>query len=202
VNQGSFQLSNNLGFKIKCTALSLPVGNEMKIIGSSGKNGGRSLEALEFSGCTQEGNGGKLCKVTSGKITTTLVLNLLGYSNTARTGPILVLFAPDNGTDFVTVGFTEEGEECKAKTALVEGNVVGRARANGTDVVVGTDELEAKHGEVNFDNVAHTILIENGGVLTQVNSKLQFAGNAAKLEGTALLLIDSGGAANWGVFTA
>jgi hypothetical protein len=200
----NFVLTANTSQTITCKTISLPVGSEMQIIGSPAKTGGRSLEALEFTGCTVANNGEKCLVSNGGVVKTTLVLNLLGYSTGTRTGPILVLFAPDVGKDFVTVSFTPEtGGKCTLPSALVEGNVVGLERVGGVNVEVGAHETETLHGEVAFAALNKTIWLEIAGSLVSVKSAMSAFGTGAKFQGIALLLVDSeGGSVQWGVFTA
>lgn len=198
----NFIFSSNIGILITCAGLRLPVANEMQIIGSSGANGGRSLERLEFTGCTVTGNGTG-CDVESGLFVTNLLVTLLGYSTATRSGLVLVLFAPDSGTEITTLRFTGLGVgECKASSALWSGNLTGLARVNGQLLEVGKEPAETLHGEVNFSGNTKTIWIENGGTLDEIKSKFEWGGNAMKLTGTALLLIDLSSPVVWGVFTA
>jgi len=193
----NFILTAAAGPVITCKTTSLPIGSEMQIIGSAGKNGGTSLEAIAFGGCTQEKNG-EACTVENEKIQTNLVVNLLGYASETRGGPILVLFAPDTGKVFVTVKFSGT---CTFPTTSVEGTVIGLARVGGVNVQPGAG-TEKTHGEVTFDNVGSTIWLEKEGVLTSVKSGMKAFGLAANLKGTALLLVDlASGPVNWGVFT-
>ena len=107
------------GIEIKCKALSLPVANEMQLIGSTGANAGKSLEVLHFTECTVEKNG-EHCDVENQLILTNLIASLLGYSNSDRTGLVLVLFVPDAGVkDFTTLRFAAlPGGECKISALL------------------------------------------------------------------------------------
>ncbi|HWJ20249.1 MAG TPA: hypothetical protein VNR65_16150 [Geobacterales bacterium] len=191
------------GLTVTCTSLSLPVANEMQLIGSTGANAGKSLEALHFTGCTVASNGAG-CDVENGLILTNLVSNLLGYSTPTKTGPILVLFVPDQAKDFVTIHFKAlSGGECKVPSALVEGSVIGLARVNGANVVVGSEPAETLHGEVSFAGLNKTIWMESNGTLMSVKSGFNVGGLGAKFTGIALLLVDSAaGPVNWGVFTA
>jgi hypothetical protein len=191
------------GVTITCTGLNLPVVNEMQIIGSTGANAGKSLEALNFTGCTTTTNGTK-CDVENESVQTNLVSNLLGYSTATKTGPIFVLFAPDVAKDFATIRFKAlTGGECKVPSLLVEGNVIGLARVNGANVVVGSEPAETLHGEVSFAGINKTIWMETEGTLMSLKSHMEVGGLGAKFTGIALLLVNSAtGPVNWGVFTA
>ncbi|HEX5853587.1 MAG TPA: hypothetical protein VFY36_10895 [Solirubrobacteraceae bacterium] len=196
------------GVKIKCTGLTLPNAASMHIEGAAPGNGGKSKEVLQFTTCTVENNG-EGCEVAEGKtITTSPVVNTLGFPRGERMGPILVVFTPEanggftNNSVFVTVKFT--GEKCLATSVPVLGQVIGEAFENGHPVEVDLTKLgtESLHGEVRFIKPGpKTIWIENGGTLKTVKTELKLAANAATLIGTALLLVDENGVpAEWGVF--
>jgi hypothetical protein len=182
---------------IVCTALTLPVGNEMKLIGLATGNGGISLEVLEYKECTVENNGSG-CEVENKSIKTNLVLNLLGYANEGRTGNVLVLFQPETGKVFTTIKFTGS---CTISTLAVLGSTIGLARVGEVPVPIG-NTTESLHGEVAFPH-AETIFIERNGTLRSVKAKLEAATFGATLSGVALLLVDLlGGPVNpWGVFS-
>jgi len=191
-----------LGQTITCTALTLPEAAQMEIIGSTGGNAGKSKEVIDFTGCTQVGNGVK-CTVVNSLVNTVPVLNLLGYSTAAKGGPALVLFEPESGKVFATVKYTSTvAEGCKSESQGVTGTTIALAQVGGAQVAVGGG-TETLHGEVRFHKLAKAIFIEKEGVVgAEVKSKLELAGTASTLQGTALLLVDSAGSpVPWGVFS-
>jgi hypothetical protein len=188
--------AKNASITINCEGLTLPTASEMQIENVVGQ-GGVSREALEFTGCSVEGNG-EPCEVEGGVIRTNLILNLLGWGNAQETGQILVLFEPESGINFVTVKFT--GAKCKNKTTGVTGKSVGGAQLNGKPYLVG-QEADSLHGEVAFPHVQLIFLLTNG-VLRHVKAGLEAFGVASTLKGVALLLVDEGGAAvSWGILS-
>lgn len=198
-----FLLSSNLSQKIECSSLTLPDAARMHIFGVAAGNGGTSIETLQYSGCKViEGFAG--CEVLNKTITTVPVLNLLGYASAAKGGPVLVLFEPETNKRFVNIAFENKGAETCTfpEGALVEGTVVGQAQVNGAPVGVGGG-IEALHGEVTFTEASKTIWVERNKTLKSTVGKLTFAGNNAKLKGTALILVDliGGGPVHWGVFS-
>jgi hypothetical protein len=196
-----FILANSLGLTITCTGLTLPQTAHMQIMGSTGQNGGTSNEVIEFTGCTQEGNGTP-CEITSSTITTTLILNVLGYASSSRGDPVLVLYQPQAGSVLSTVKFTGTG--CKVTSSALTGNAIGQEQVGGAPVEFNQllNQGETLHGEVAFGSSKRTIWTEASGTLKEVKGKLEFGGTAAKLTGVFLLLVDEGGkAVPWGVFT-
>jgi hypothetical protein len=185
------------GVTILCNAITLSGAAHMQIQGLVAGNGGISNEAIDFTGCTQIGNG-ELCEVTNDLIATTPLLNLLGYSSSTRGGPVLVLFEPESGSTFMNINFIGEG--CHELAFPVAGTVVGQAQVAGTPVAVGGG-TETLYGEVKFPS-ARTIWIERGGILKETKAKLELGGIAWSVAGVALLLVDEGGAAvKWGIFS-
>jgi hypothetical protein len=186
-----------VGVSIACTGLTLPEAGQMQIQGLAVGRGVTSKETIEFTGCTQKGNG-EPCEIEGGKLKTTPLLNLLGYGNAGKTGKILVLFEPESGSNFSTVKFTGAG--CKFTSTSVLGNVVGGAQVAGQPVLAGAG-TETLHGEIKFPHV-QLIFVERGSGLSHVKASLQAFGVAATLSGVALLLVDEGGVAvKWGVFS-
>jgi len=182
---------------IICTKLTLPVANEMQIIGLASGNGGISLEVLEYKECEVENNGTG-CEVKNKSIKTSLILNLLGYGNEGKTGNVLVLFEPATGKVFTTIKFVGS---CTVTSLPVLGSTIGLARVGEEPVPIG-NKTETLHGEVAFPH-AETIFIERNKILKSVKAKLEAATFPATLSGVALLLVDLlGGPANpWGVFS-
>jgi len=200
--RGNFQLNvATLGQTITCTGLSLTGPDQIE-----GGLVGKSKEVIDFTGCTQTGLG-EGCSIENGLIATVPVVNLLGYSNSNRTGLVLVLFTPESGTVFTTVKLLGKcmGE---LKSIAVKGSVIGLAQEGGKPVEVGKGS-ESLHGEVVFHKPGPKTLWmeEANGSLVETKSKLELGGNAATLEGTALLLVDlvlSNGTRDpvvWGVFS-
>jgi hypothetical protein len=190
--------AKNAGVKIVCKGLRLPTSGQMEIIGQGAGNGGISKEVIEFTTCVVEGNGAG-CTVPGGVIKTVPVFNLLGYSNAAKTGGVLVLFEPEIGSTFVHIPFSGE---CTIPLTTVTGTVVGAARVGGSPVLLlPAAGIETLHGEVAFPH-PNLIFIERGGVLRHQKAGLNAFGVGATLTGIALLLVDENGVAvPWGVFS-
>jgi hypothetical protein len=170
-----------LGETITCTALSLQAGQDQIEGGLVGK----SKEVIHFTGCTVTGNGTQ-CAVENELIITVPVLNLLGYSNSNKTGLVLVLFEPAKGIVVATIKYVN----CIVASQSLTGTVGALAQANGKPVEVGVG-TETVHGEVVFHKGAKTIWIENAsGTTVENKTKLELAGIAATLQGTMLLLVD------------
>jgi len=85
--------SKGVGITFACQGLKFPVGSAMQIVGQVPRNSGTGDEVIEFTTCTVTGNGSP-CEVENGRITTILLLSLLGYGSASRTGQVLVLFEP------------------------------------------------------------------------------------------------------------
>ncbi|HEX5853128.1 MAG TPA: hypothetical protein VFY36_08545 [Solirubrobacteraceae bacterium] len=195
----TFTLQNPVSkVKIECSAFNLS--EHSTINGSSGANAGTSKEVIEYSGCTGGAKEeGENCKPQSGKITTTLVTNTLGYSRDTKIGSlVLVLFKPSVGSTFTTITF--EGTNCFAASTAVTGSTIGEATVNGKFIHVGSEPAEELSGQVRFIKGNKSILVENGGTLTNFKSGLTAFGTAASLEGEALIDLSNGN--KWGVFTA
>jgi hypothetical protein len=171
------------GTVITCTGTSLAAG--AKILGSTGANAGTSNEVILYSGCTVTGNG-ENCEVESGKINTNTVKNTLGWSTAGRGGPLLVLFEPTSGTNFVTVKFT--GSSCILKTSPVSGKAVGEAGGTGENTV----------NTLTFTTPKKTIWTESSGTLTETKAELKaFTIDASTIEGVANL--ELAGKPKWSV---
>jgi hypothetical protein len=184
--------------KIECKALKL--GEDPTFNGSSGANAGTSKEVIEYSECTGGAKEeGVNCKPQSGKVTTTLVTNTLGYSRDTKVGSlVLVLFKPAVGSTFTTILF--EGTNCFAETTTVTGQTIGEATVNGKAIEVGSEPAEELSGQIKFTTAGKSILVESGGTLTNFKTGLNAFGTAATLEGEALIDLSNGN--KWGIFTA
>jgi len=184
-SKGNFVLNQAAtGITITCTGLKL---NEGTAVGSSGGNSGTSNEIIEFTGCTVAGNGAS-CTLSKNTITTFPLTNTLGFSSSARTGPILVLFAPVSGTTFTEVLFTGT---CNVKgTNKITGMAIGEAYVAGKVLNAGEKILTIK-GELQFGKTAKTVFEEHSGVLTSSKSKLELGtGGVATLTGTAVIELE------------
>jgi hypothetical protein len=187
---------------IECKKQGLKAG--AKILGSTGKEPGKSAEFVEFSECTVTGNGAG-CKVEE-PIVTKEVESDLGYETAARTGKIYVWFDPsEDFAEFVKLNFPTAS--CEVKATSVTGSICGEAwtgGAAGNAITVGAEPAEAKVGEVKFPAVAiKKCFVEEtvGGVTTVTDEKpaLKAFGVAATLQGRSEQTLV--GEPVWGVFT-
>jgi hypothetical protein len=155
-------------------------------LGSTGANAGSSEEVIEFEENAVVGNGAA-CKV--GTITTAAVSNTLAFANTARTGTLLVFFAPVKGTVFASITFTGT---CTIASTSVSGTVAAEAfSSTGAAIVVGAEPGPAVTGEVNFPTTTlKSAFIESGGVLSaDQKPKLEAFGLAATLVGKTVVTL-------------
>ncbi len=190
-----------LSLTITCTALSAPVDKQMQLIGASPGNGDLSKMVIDFTACTQTGNGTP-CTIVNQLIATVPILGLLGFSK-ARSGSALVLFEPEKGSVLSTIKFTGTG--CVLASAAVTGSVVGAARVGGAPVVLEGQEslFVSQHGEVAFPH-PNLIFVEKASALKHIVAALSVAGVAASLDGIALLSVHLPGGtslAQWGIFS-
>ncbi len=182
------------GVAITCTALKVE-GNG-RVYGSAGANAGTLKGIIKYEACEMTGNG-EGCEVSSGKtITTRTVKGTLGYSDSSRTGPLLILFAPISGTNLATVKFTGT---CAFSTSPISGVMVGAAYALGKPVEVGSNESEGLKPEIVFTTPKKTIWTESGGTLTETKAELRaFTIDASTLEGEIAAELPT--PVNWGIF--
>jgi hypothetical protein len=173
---------------ITCKAQKL---KNAELIGSTGANGGSSLETVEFETCAVAGNGAN-CKLKSPTIPTEPVANTLDFANTARTGIILIFFRPAKGSVFTKIQFANDAE-CTLPSTSVEGTTAAEAWSGGAAVSVGSEPASAVAGEVNFPVVAITKdFVEVGGTLKEVIPSLKAFGKAASLVGRSEIKITGG----------
>jgi hypothetical protein len=182
-----------------------------KLNGSSGANGANALIVVLFHGCKLEGNGAgcelyaepKAGEKELGAIRTVELESKLTYSNSTRTGLVLVLFHPKVGSVFVTLKFTGKG--CtpfkETETTAVEGGVTGEAWSGGKGITVGAEPAETEKGEVNFPTKKlASDFFEKEGKLTEFKSKMTAFGKAATtFEGANSIAFEN--KEKWGVFT-
>ena len=145
------------GTVVTCTGML--VGPGATTYGFSGANPGTSKGVVEFSGCTVTGNGEK-CGVEHEEIKTNTIKGILGYSSESRTGPLLVLFEPSSGTNFVTVKFTGT---CTIASSPATGSVIGEV-AEASEKTVNT---------LKFTTTKKTIWLEEAGKLTSVKAEVK-----------------------------
>lgn len=189
------------GRTIKCKKLKLKNG---EIIGSTGKNSGKSKEVIEFEECVIEGNGAP-CSIPGGKIVTVEVKDILDYpKNPPAKGDIILTYfePPLNGSgekEFTKITF--EGAGCELTTTTVKGSVAAESWESAKKPVkIEETEVLGEIGYVNFPATQITKdFIENEGKLEEVKPKLEAFGVKATLEGTSSIKLVGG--AHWGVFT-
>jgi hypothetical protein len=187
--------SSSAKIKLECKAVKVKAGATLN--GAELTSGAKGSETLELSSCEGGGEGESLkgCEPEGGKLTSTALVNTLGFSG-SRTGALLVLFAPASGTTLATVKFT--GASCVTKSATVSGNLIAAVYSGGSAVEVGKDEGEAVKQELRFATGERTISTEKEGTLTSVKGSLKVNEVAATLEGEATLELAS--AQPWGAF--
>jgi hypothetical protein len=183
--------------KVECKGVKLKAGATLN--GAEPNSAGTSNETLELSQCTGGGKEESLtgCEPEGGKLTTAALVNTLGFSNSSRTGELLVLFAPASGTTLASVKFS--GEKCVTTSTTLTGKLIAEANSGGKHVEVGTNEVEAAKGELVFAAGEKTIWTESGGSLSSVKASLNAFGTEANLEGLATLELAS--KQLWGPFT-
>jgi hypothetical protein len=187
-------VSKTTGITVSCTFLTLEKAN---LLGSTGANAGPSEEKIVLSTCSVSGNGTP-CSVTAGIIRTEALVSSLDYNTAARSGVILVRFAPAAGAVLAKIGFSGAG--CFQKETSVEGSVIGEALNSGLTVSVGAEPFETTTNEVRFPSKAIAVgYKEAAGSLTEQKTGLKEFGTAAALEGTAALGLPTGEV--WGVYT-
>jgi hypothetical protein len=186
----------NTSFEIiRCTAQKLEAG--AKIIGSIGANPGTSEETISFEGCSQMGNGSP-CEVENNKITTNLLTTKLVYATKERTGKILILFKPVEGTVFATFKFTGSG--CNFTTMAVEESVAAEVWSGGKAVEVGIEPADVVANEVSFPEPSiKKVWVETAGKLEEKKPVLKGFGGALEEVGRSAFTL--AGEPKWGVYT-
>ncbi len=187
--------------KVECTEASLGAGSEL--VGSSGNEPASSKEVAKFSKCKTV-NTGKECKVKE-PIETKPIRNELVESVT-EPKTFLVEFDPEAGTEaeFVTLHF--EGEHCVVtETVVGKGLVVGSLYTDeeitkkAPEAVLASSKEVATSWLVKFPDTATEVLLwsENSKKefesLKKTITQFKAFGNPAKLTGTVLVLLKSGG---------
>jgi hypothetical protein len=131
------------------------------------------------------------------------LVNNLAYATATRTGKILVVFEPEEGALFATIGFTGAG--CTVASIAVEpkfarGGVCGEAWKGGAVIKVGAEPAEGKVGEINFPATPiATAFVEAAGELAEVKCGLASGGSADTLTGRSSFELF--GKPNWGIYT-
>jgi hypothetical protein len=155
-------------------------------------------ETLEFAKCVGGAKEESLtgCEPEAGKITSTALLDKVGYSSASLTGPVLALLEPESGSTLASVKFVGEG--CIATSTMLTGDLIGEVFSGGKVVEVGANEVEAATAEIKLPVAEKTIWTESSGSLTLVKSSLSVLESAATLEGAATLELSS--KAKWAPF--
>jgi hypothetical protein len=175
--------------KVECRALKLKPGATLN--GTEPGSSGTSNETLELSQCEGGAKEESLtgCEPEGGKLTSVALQNTLGFASSTRTGPLLVLVAPEAGTTLATVKFT--GGKCVSASATLSGKLIGAAYSGGAAVEAGNNEVESVKGELRFASAGKTIWLESSGSLSSVKSTLTAFETEATLEGQAGLELAS-----------
>jgi hypothetical protein len=179
-----FKLKNSLAnVEVECEGVKLKAGSTLN--GAEAKSAGSGSETLELSQCKGGAKGGSLsgCEPEEGKLTTVALTTTLGYSNSSRTGDILMLVAPATGTTLATVKFT--GEKCAATSATLTGKLIAVVQSGGKAIEAGKNEVEAAKNELNFESGERTIWIEKQGSLSSFKNTLEAFASESTLEGQA-----------------
>jgi hypothetical protein len=182
--------------KVECKAVKLKTGATVN--GSARKSGATGNETFEFSQCAGGASGESLtgCEPEGGKITSAAIVDTVGFANSSRTGPVLVLLAPETGTTLATVKFV--GEKCTVTSTTIEGRWIGETFVGGSLVEVGKNEIETVKRDVGLGPTVKTIFTESGGSLTSVKSSMEAFGTAGTVEGRATLQLAT--QQQWGLF--
>jgi hypothetical protein len=170
------------------------------IDGSTGGNSSTSKEQIEFTGCSQTGNGNVECTVTGGKITTNALKNTLGYSEAERKGNIQFMFKPESGNEIATVAFTG-GIACIESAIVLTGSFVAEALSKNSTIKVGSEPAVEEVVEINIPPQSSAkIWIEKIGKVENESTSLEWGGGTMMtFEGSSELRLTSRN--NWGLFT-
>jgi len=178
---------------------------EGSLLGSNAGNPGKNNEVIEFTKCEVSGTtGGKTitkCKVVEPIRTNPVVSELVETEKAEpenKKGSLLTLFAPAEGTTFVTLEFTTEtGGNCPVNNK-VSGEVIGEVRTDpntpptlGTLVSLESGATEAESWLINFPStpILKVTLIKNKEATQVTDKQLEAFSSEAVLEGTALILL-------------
>jgi len=162
---------------------------------------------LEFSGCSQEGNGSG-CQVggegeTSGTFKTYPLKMELAYTSTGRSGDMAVLFTPvtAKGEKLALIKF-HGGSNCEGSELSIVGAMAADIESSSPPIEVGHEPAAAKTLQISFPNGEHQIRevwLEEKGSLVKKYVEPVMKGHVLKVSGTLQVELTSG--ANWGVFT-
>jgi hypothetical protein len=175
--------------KVECKGLELAPGATVN--GSSRETASGGKETIRFARCAggETGEGLTGCEPEGGVLTTAPLIDTIGFANSAKTGPVLVLFEPETGSTLATVKLS--GAKCVATSTTVTGHLVGEAFAAGSAVEVGKNEIQTVKPEIRFAPTEKTIWTESGGSLTSTKNTLTTFGASATFEGEAGLELAS-----------
>ncbi len=181
-------------FRVECPLVKLKSGATLN--GSSIKSAGTGHDTLEFSKCIGGAKEGLLtgCEPEGGKVTSTPLLDTVGFASSSKTGQVLVLMAPEAGTTLASVKFT--GASCFTPSAALIGKAVAEAYAGASPVEVGKNEVQTTKNVLKLGNIGKTIWTESGGSLTSTVGGATFLGASTSIEGEAALELV--GAQAWG----
>jgi len=190
----TFRIENEIGVKVECRGESAVKG--AKLLGSTGASSSTGEATLEFTECetayvTRESS----CDQDLGTIKTAALKVELGYTDSARTGDIAVVFVPVKGRLFGTLTIPTSGS-CEATELPLEGDLAGLIESGHKLVTVGSEPAQSKTLEIHYPGKSEAFF-EAGGKLTDTKTVLSDGPDFLPIGGLAL----EAGGAEWGVFT-
>lgn len=191
-------LNSSAKVTIECSSVKLQTG--ATINGSSTKTSSTAHTGYDFSSCVGGGKENKTntCKPEGGTITTEPLVGTLGYSNSTRLGPLLLLVGPQTGNVLASIKFT--GTECFASTTTLLGLVGALVlRSPNTPTNVGEELLSIKSIWAFLGAANPTVLEETNGTLKSIKPTLTAYGSTSTLSGATTSELT--GNERWGAFT-
>jgi len=176
---------------VTCTGFKLKPG--AVLLGSNGKEPGKSDETIEYTGCTVTGNGTG-CAVENGTVTTEPLTNELAYAENEKS--LVVEFDPVKGATLATLKFkAETGGTCSVTSTKVTGLVIAGAFTDAaTPVLLELPNTVAQAESFLLKSPAAGATTFIWLVKGEVDSKFEYEpltafGVGATHTGTALILL-------------
>jgi hypothetical protein len=175
------------------------------LVGKGLTTGGTSEEILDYTECSQSGDGAS-CTVLNGAVTTNLLENRQGFTNSTKTGPLLTGFKPKSSGVFATLLFTGtctfgSSNAVELGTGDKLGVICNAQNELGDNVEVGVREVIQKKNEISCPSTAiKAMWYETAGALAEEKAGLKVAGIAtAEYIGKSFVSLTSG--TEWGLRT-
>lgn len=178
------------GIVVKCTSSKLVPG--ALLIGSETGQPGTGKETVEFSSCTQTGNG-LLCTVESEKFKTSPLVSTQ-VTDTAKK-LLYVYFKPETGEKFATIKFSSS-LTCTQTSVEITGSTACEYFIEGKVVEAGKEPAESVRPEFNFPAIQ---IGEVWSKATTIKTGLKVGSEAATLEGRSETNVFK--EEPWGVYT-